>query len=152
MKHRRNFVALVLAVVTSLLLASMAGAVVEIPTATDGPGDAAPAGSTRLIVELAAPPLAVAYKNQVGAAAADGSLDTNSAFAAAYVAQLQAEQAVFVTMMQQAVPSARVSAFLNESGLSRAVTYQVAFNGLAVEIGAADAAAPHVMRCPSCPA
>lgn len=141
MKHRRNFVALVLAVVTSLLLASMAGAVVEIPTATDGPGDAAPAGSTRLIVELAAPPLAVAYKNQVGAAAADGSLDTNSAFAAAYVAQLQAEQAVFVTMMEQAVPSARVGAFLNESGAPEQSAYQVAFNGLAVEIGAADKSA-----------
>ena len=141
MKHHRQFTALVLAVVASLLLASIAGAVVEIPTVTDGPGDAAPAASSRLIVELAAPPLAAAYQGQVGAATADGSLDTQSAFAAAYVAQLQAEQAAFVSQMQQAVPSARVSAFLNETGLSEQATYQVAFNGLAVEIGAADAAA-----------
>jgi hypothetical protein len=55
-------------------------------------------------------------------------------------------------MMQQAVPSARVSAFLNETGLSEQATYQVAFNGLAVEIGAADKQQRRVMRLPNCPA
>jgi minor extracellular serine protease Vpr len=55
-------------------------------------------------------------------------------------------------MMEQAVPSARVGAFLNESGLRRSSrVYQVAFNGLAVEIGAADAAAAHVMRLSKLP-
>ena len=78
MTHHKRFVALALAIVASLLLAAVAGAVVEIPTLTDGPGDAAPPASPRLIVELASPPLAVAYQDQVGAAAADGSLDTNS--------------------------------------------------------------------------
>jgi subtilisin family serine protease len=142
MTHHKRFVALALAIVASLLLATVAGAVVEIPTLTDGPGDAAPpAASPRLIVELSTPPLAVAYKDQVGAAAANGSLNTQSTFATAYVAQLQAEQAAFVSVMEQAVPTARVSAFLNEAGVDEQATYQVAFNGLAVEVGAADQAA-----------
>lgn len=43
--------------------------------------------------------------------------------------------------MEQAVPAARVSAFLNEAGVAEQATYQVAFNGLAVEVGAANQAA-----------
>ena len=138
MKHHMPFVALVVAVVAILFLAPFASAVVEPPTLTDGPGDAAPPSSPRLIVELASPPLTVAYRTQVGAAAADGSLDANSAFAAQYVAQLQAEQAAFVNSMEQAVPAARVSTFVNESGYAESAAYQVAFNGLAVETGGLD--------------
>src|SRR5690606_23610894 len=114
MKHLLTFIALALAVVAILAMAPLANAVVEVPTLTDGPGDAAPPPSPRLIVELASPPLAVAYQSEVGAAAADGSLDTSSAFAAAYVAQLQAEQAAFVNSVEQVIPAARVSTFVNE--------------------------------------
>ena len=138
MKHLSLFVALVLAAVAIFAAAPLANAVVDVPTLTDGPGDAAPPPSPRLIVELASPPLTVAYQSQVGAAAADGSLDTSSAFAAAYVAQLQAEQAAFVNSMEQAVPAARVSTFVNESGYAESSAYQVAFNGLAIETGGFD--------------
>ena len=51
------------------------------PTLSDGPADAAQnvAPSTRLIVELASPPLAVAYRDQVQAASVNGQLDVNAA-------------------------------------------------------------------------
>ena len=78
MKHTLSFVMLVLAVTAILAMASPASAVVEVPTLTDGIGDAAPPPSPRLIVELVSLPLTVAYQNEVGAAAADGSLDTLS--------------------------------------------------------------------------
>ncbi len=138
MKHMLSFVALVLVVTAIFGTAPLANAVVDVPTLTDGPGDAAPPPSPRLIVELASPPLTVAYQSQVGAAAADGSLDTRSAFAAAYVTQLQAEQAAFVNSMEQALPAARVSTFVNESGYAESSAYQVAFNGLAIETGGLD--------------
>lgn len=144
MTHRKLFIVLAMAIMISLLAAPIAHAVVEVPTATDGPGDASPPPSTRLIVELSSPPLSVAYRGQVGAASADGSLDTNSAFAASYIMQLQAEQAAFASAMQQAVPSAQVGAFLNESGVAEAAAYQVAFNGLAVDLGGANEAAARV--------
>jgi len=141
MKHLLTFIALALAVVAILAMAPLANAVVEVPTLTDGPGDAAPPPSPRLIVELASPPLAVAYQSEVGAAAADGSLDTSSAFAAAYVAQLQAEQATFVNSVEQVIPAARVSTFVNEAGYAEPAAYQVAFNGVAIETGGLDPAA-----------
>lgn len=140
MKHTLSFVMLVLAVTAILAMASPASAVVEVPTLTDGIGDAAPPPSPRLILELVSPPLTVAYQNEVGAAAADGSLDTRSAFATAYVAQLQAEQAAFVNSMVQALPAARVSTFVNELGYAEPTAYQVAFNGLAIETGDLDLA------------
>ena len=40
--------------------------------------------------------------------------------------------------MEQAVPAARVSTFVNESGYAESAAYQVAFNGLAVETGGLD--------------
>jgi subtilisin family serine protease len=111
------------------------------PVFTDGPADAAAITaqtSPRLIVELTSPPLAVAYKNQVQSASTDGQLDVTSASAQAYVSQLQAEQAAFVSAMQAAVPNATTSTFINETNVAEEATYQIVFNGLSVNVGTMD--------------
>ena len=94
--------------------------------------------SNRLIVELASPPLAVAFRDSVSAAAVNGKLDANVPAAQAYINQLQAEQAAFVGTMQSVVRGAKVANFVNESGMTEAATYQVVFNGLSVDVGAND--------------
>lgn len=91
--------------------------------------------SPNLIVELQSAPLAVAYLSEVKAAAVNGKLDANSTAAQAYINQLQAEQAVFVSNMQAALNDAAVATFINEAGMAEQATYQVVFNGLAVNPG-----------------
>jgi subtilisin family serine protease len=110
------------------------------PTLSDGPADAAQnvAPSTRLIVELNSPPLAVAYRDQVQAASVNGQLDVNAASAQAYINQLQAEQAAFISTMQTAVPNATASTFVNEENVAEEATYQVVFNGVSVDVGSTD--------------
>jgi len=112
---------------------------VEPPTVSDGPVAAqAPATSPHLIVELKSPPLSAVYKTQMQAAAVNGKLDVNAPEAQAYIAQLQAEQAVFVAEMQTVLPQARVGTFTNELGLHESNAYQITFNGLAVDPGNGD--------------
>ncbi|MEZ4676067.1 MAG: S8 family serine peptidase [Caldilineaceae bacterium] len=94
--------------------------------------------STRVIIELESPPLAVAFRNEVRTAAVNGKLDANTPVAQTYIAQLQAEQAAFISNMQSAVADATVATFINESGFAEAATYQVVFNGLAVDVGTTD--------------
>ena len=128
-----------LVMIFSMIFAPLAHAEVQPPVVTDGPADVAatraPAASPRLIVELDSPPLAVAIEDQVQSAAVNGVLDANSAAAQAYINQLQAEQAAFVSAMQTAIPSANVSSFRNEGGATEPATYQVVFNGLSIEPG-----------------
>src|SRR5688500_13986901 len=71
-----------------------------------------PIASPRLVVELTTPPLAAAYKNMAGVASSDGTLDTNSAAGVAYIAQLQAEQAAFISALQTALPNVAVASFV----------------------------------------
>jgi subtilisin family serine protease len=129
----------VLASLLSLLFVPPAQADVKTPWVTDGlaaPGSPMPLESPRLIVELESPPLAAAYQTELAsAAAADGSLDVASSAAQAYINQLQAEQAAFVSTLQAAMPSATVASYLDEAGASVAATYQVVFNGLSIEPG-----------------
>lgn len=128
-----------LVMIFSMIFAPLAHAEVQPPVVTDGPADVAatraPAASPRLIVELDSPPLAIAIEDQVQSAAVNGVLDANSAAAQAYINQLQAEQAAFVSAMQTAIPSANVSSFRNEGGATEPATYQVVFNGLSIEPG-----------------
>ncbi len=107
---------------------------VQSPTSDGTP----PAGtaSPLLIVELNTPPLAAAYKTQLRAAGTDGRLDAQSADAQAYIAQLQSEQAAFVGRLQTALPAATVAQFVDESGAAQNLTYQVVFNGMAINPGA----------------
>lgn len=126
-----------LTVILSLLLTPLVHAEVRTPVVTDGPSAQAEAGAShRLIVELDSPPLAVAYLSEVSAAAVNGKLDANAPAAQAYVNQLRAEQAAFVSNMRSVLTDASVATFLNEAGVTEEATYQIVFNGLSVNPGA----------------
>ena len=92
--------------------------------------------SPNLIVELNSAPLAAAYLTNVTAAAVNGKLDAQSTAAQAYINQLRAEQALFVSNMKAALADADVATFRNEAGVTEAATYQIVFNGVAVNPGA----------------
>ncbi|MBX3053933.1 MAG: S8 family serine peptidase [Caldilineaceae bacterium] len=105
---------------------------------TDGTGngpDGQPAVSHRFIVELQSAPLALQYKEMVGAQSVDGKLDANSTVAQSYMQQLQAEQAAFVAQMQRALPNAKVSTYIDENGISNQETFQVVLNAVVVDAG-----------------
>lgn len=107
----------------------------ELTDSTGTTPDGQPAVSHRFIVELQSPPLALQYKQMIGAQSADGKLDANSTAAQSYVAQLQAEQAAFVAQMQTALPNAKVSTYIDENGISNQQTYQVVLNAVVVDAG-----------------
>lgn len=139
MLRRKAAVFLALALIFSMVLTPVAMADQSIPTLVDGPQDAPDAKlSHRLIVELDSPPLAVAYRDRVNAAGANGRLDVNAPDAQAYIAQLQAEQAAFVAQMGSVLQGASVGTFVNELGVAEQASYQVVFNGLAVDPGSVD--------------
>ncbi len=50
-----------------------------------------------------------------------------------YIASLQAQQQAFIEAMTAALPGSEVSAFVNEFGETEQETYQIAFNGLAID-------------------
>ena len=99
--------------------------------------------SHRLIVELESPPLAAWAKTSTapGLRSTNGRLNAQAPQAQAYIAQLRQEQATFVAAMQQVVPGAAVSTFINEFGAAEPNAYQVVFNGMAIDPGTADIAA-----------
>ena len=103
--------------------------------------------SHRLIIELQSPPLvtwaattASAIRRAGGSDlwTPDGRLNVQAEAAQNYIAQLQFEQAAFVSAMQTALPSASVDHFINENGQPEAHNYQIVFNGLTIDAGAAD--------------
>lgn len=108
------------------------------PTTSDGQPD--PAYSHRFIVQLASPPLVDKISPQGAHAPSPGRLQVNTPDAQSYINQLKAEQAAFVSSMQAALPGSSVSTYMNESGATVQATYQVVFNGLAVDPGKMDAA------------
>jgi subtilisin family serine protease len=136
MSHRRIVATLALVVFCLVSFAGVALAI-ESPSSDSPPS---PAQSPYLIVEFDAPPLAAVYKTQLQAASANGKLDVNSVSAQAYVAELQAQQAAFVSQMQTVLPNATVAQFYADEALQvkEALTYQVVFNGMAVNPGTSD--------------
>ncbi len=105
---------------------------------TDGPQEKQPAYSHRLIVELQSAPLAV-WSQQTGLSrAGNGRLDVHTPEAQQYLAHLQAEQAAFVSALHTVLPSASVATYLNENGLQVQSTYQIVFNGMAIDPGTED--------------
>ncbi|MEM7129255.1 MAG: S8 family serine peptidase [Chloroflexota bacterium] len=115
----------------------------EVPSASDGlstaPSKAAPLKSPRLIIALESAPLAQAFAAaEVQAAGINGKLDVNAASAQAYMAQLQAEQGTFVNQMQSVLAEASIATYINELGLAEQATYQIVFNGMAVEVPSGD--------------
>ncbi len=102
------------------------------PITSDGE---TPLASRRLIIELQSPSLAeYSAKNNI-ARQPDGRLDLKSAEAISYIDQLKAEQAVFVSNMQKAIPGSQVAYYLNEADQHVEARYQVVLNGMAVDPG-----------------
>lgn len=103
---------------------------------TDGPVvDSQPAYSHRLIVELERAPLAEVYQSLPGARSADGRMNPRAGAAAAYIAEIQAEQAAFMVQLQQAMPQARVSTYINEFGMEVEQAHQMLINAVVVDAG-----------------
>lgn len=121
-------------VASAVLVFSLAASAELTDGSTDAP-DGQPTLSHRFIVELQSPPLALQYKEMIGAQSADGKLDANSSSAQGYIAQLQAEQAAFVAQMQAALPNAKVSTYIDENGISNQQAFQVVLNAVVVDAG-----------------
>ena len=108
---------------------------------TDGAASPTTKTSHRLIVELKSAPLAAWAQTEKTAQFANGKLNVNHPAAQAYIAQLQAEQAAFVSNMQAALPGAQVDYYINEFNAPVELAYQVVFNGVVVNPGTLDARA-----------
>jgi hypothetical protein len=106
-------------------------------TTSDGPEPQSVKTSPRLIVELTSPPLSVWSESTGKARLASGKVDYQAAAAQAYLRQLKDEQASFVSRMQAALPDASVGQYIDGQGAHVDLTYQVSFNGLAVDPGTA---------------
>ncbi|HSM55307.1 MAG TPA: S8 family serine peptidase [Candidatus Sulfomarinibacteraceae bacterium] len=119
------------------LSAAYAAPVNIVENPTDGPEEAngprEDVTSHRLIVQLESPPVV-----SVAAPRAGGQFAADSPAAQAHIAQLQAEQTAFVNAMNQALPSASVATYVNERGQEVRASYQLVFNGVAVDPGDAD--------------
>ena len=133
--HRIRILLPLLLAAICLLAFTGAALAVQSPT-SDTPPPSEATRSPLLIVEFDAPPLAAAYKTELRAAGANGQLDVQSADAQAYVAQLEAQQAAFVGQLQTVLPAATVAQYVDEAGTGQNLTYQVAFNGMAINPGA----------------
>ncbi|NLF65912.1 MAG: S8 family serine peptidase, partial [Chloroflexi bacterium] len=89
--------------------------------------------SHRLIVELSTPPLAVFM-----ARSGQRELNAQSPDAQTYLAQIEAERATAMSAMAQALPDATVATYVNELEQEVEATYQITFNGFAVDPGQTD--------------
>ncbi|MFD3163242.1 S8 family serine peptidase [Herpetosiphon sp. NSE202] len=104
------------------------------PITSDGVAEAVTA-SPRLIVELESPALAAWSKSTNKARTANQRLNLKAADAKAYLAQLEAEQNLFVADMSKALPGSSVSTFVDEFGAKDELRYSVVFNGMTVNVG-----------------
>jgi subtilisin family serine protease len=121
----------------------------DVPATSDASSNAAvqaPKTSHRLIVELTSAPLAT-YARSVAATSSayrtsgpNGRLDVTTSASQAYITQLKNEQAAFVSAMQSAIPGASIATYINENKQAIRETYQIVFNGMAVEPGTTDTA------------
>ncbi len=102
----------------------------------DSTTDQTPKASNRLIVQLQSPSLVEWSQTNTNVRSEAGKIAYSSPQAQAYVQQLQAEQAAFISRMQTALPGSSVSQFIDENQQHVDLTFQVVFNGLAVDPGA----------------
>jgi subtilisin family serine protease len=94
--------------------------------------------SHRLIVELNSPPLSAWASISPDTRMKNGRLDFEASGVARQMAHLQSEQSAFIKSMQASLPSASVSAYINETGGKIPLIYHLAFNGMTVDPGEAD--------------
>lgn len=147
MQHKRQFLVLGVLLLTAGLLAAQFLAVSSPGAARQnamlapviGPetSDAQNTSlmSNRLIVELASPPLSVYAATNHVARLDNGKLNFNAPQAQTYIDQLKTEQAAFVSSLQAVLPGALVSSYIDESGQKIEATYQIVFNGVAIDPG-----------------
>ncbi|MDX1687134.1 MAG: S8 family serine peptidase [Candidatus Promineifilaceae bacterium] len=137
--RRRAGYVFILFLALSLLATALASAApAQIEEDKGQPAAAQPAGegySHRLIVELESPPLAAVAEREGLVSPDSERLNVVAPEAQTYVERLQAEQAAFISAMEQAMPSASVAGYINELGEHEEATYQVVFNGVAVDPG-----------------
>ena len=98
-------------------------------------GAAQPTSSHRLIIQLASPPLSQYAPSSGAQKLPNGKINLKSADALNYIGKLQAEQVTFINQMSAALPTASVSQYINELGAKVDLTYQVSFNGMAIDPG-----------------
>ncbi len=138
---KRTFLLMGIISVVAILLMAATGAIATPRAdkiAPQGQGDLelavdTPVTSHRLIVELASP--ALAESSAASRSMTNGQLDVNSAAAQAYIAQIQQEQTQFINTMQRSLSGVSVATFKDASGNSINATYQVLFNGVAIDAG-----------------
>jgi len=94
--------------------------------------------SHRLIVELEAPPASVWARSSTSAKSSPNQLNLQTAAVQKYITQLKAEQRAFLMNLQQALPGATLSSYVNEQGRSVPETYQIVLNGMAIDPGKMD--------------
>lgn len=137
-RRKAGYVFLLLLALSLLVTALASAAPTQIVEDDGQPAADTPAEerhSHRLIVELTSPPLAVVAERE-GIAQMEGErLNTQAPEAQTYIDRLEAEQAAFIRAMQEAMPSASVAGYINELGEREEATYQVVFNGVAVDPG-----------------
>ncbi|MCP4361761.1 MAG: S8 family serine peptidase, partial [Chloroflexi bacterium] len=134
--------AFVLVGATVLLTGAAPARVVDVPdaaptSAANNVSENTPQTSHRLIVQLESPSLAEHSAQEGVWRTENGRLDFNAPEAQAYIAQLEAEQKAFIGEMQTAVPTLSIAGYINESGQAVAATYQIVFNGVAIDAGKA---------------
>lgn len=136
MKNRISIVLTIL-LVLGMVAAPATMAAGPVSPSDGGPvsPDAAPVASHRLIVQLESPCVAAWSHDSGMARLAGGKLDLDAAVAQSYLNQLVAEQDAFVARMSKALPTASVAEYIDELGTHQAATYQVVFNGMAIDPG-----------------
>ena len=131
---RKVTILLTALVLLSLVLVATASAEVGVTEGDSG----VPTASHRLIVQLDSPSLAEwASSPEISAAAnlmVNGRLNVQADAAQGYIQQLEAEQAAFAANVAAAVPGAQAATFVDATGASATLAYQVVFNGVVVEL------------------
>ena len=94
--------------------------------------------SQRIIVELKSPPVAVWGATSPGIWLNNGKINLQALEVNKYQAQLEAEQAAFIGSMQALIPGSKLSSFTDEKGSYLPLSFQIVFNGLAIEPGQND--------------
>ena len=97
-------------------------------------GVAQPTSSHRLIFQLHLHPFSVC-SIQRGAETFQWETQLKISGCVNLISKLQAKQAAFVNQMSAALPTASVSQYINELGAKVDLTYQVSFNGMAIDPG-----------------
>jgi len=88
--------------------------------------------NVRYIVQLKTP--ALLEQKEFSILGDDGKYNVTSFSAQMYINELESQQATFTADLERVIPGAGVAQYVDESGVSHDLAYQVAFNGLTVTL------------------